>query len=136
MVSPWLLLGGLLVGLTAALTALFLWEYRPAAAMNPAQARAAWRHQELDVIVDVRSPAEWADGHFTDSVHIPLAALQQELPRRVSDRSSRILFICATGRRASRAAAIAQDLGYTRVAYMTDGDWHELAKTPQPVLNV
>lgn len=136
MASPWLLLGGLLVGLTAVLTAMFLWEYRPAAALNSREARAAYRHKEIDTIIDVRSDAEWRHGHFVDSVHIPLQALQRELPHRVSDRDARILFICATGRRASRAAAIATDLGYTRVSYMTGGDWQEFQKTPQPILNV
>lgn len=136
MASPWLLLGGLLLGLTAVLAVMFLWEYRPAAAVTPREARAGWRNHEFDVVVDVRSPAEWATGHFVHSIHIPLHALQKDLPHRVSDRGARILFICATGRRASRAAAIATDLGYTRVNYLVDGDWRELEKTPQPVLNV
>lgn len=136
MVSPWLLLGGLLIGLTALLTVMFLWEYSPASAVTPAAARAAWRNKQIDVIVDIRSPAEWQDGHFIDSLHIPLSRLQHDLPRHVEDRESRILFICATGRRASRAAAIATDLGYGHVTYMIGGDWRELQKTPQPVLNV
>jgi rhodanese-related sulfurtransferase len=136
MVSPWLILGGLLLLLTAVLTAMFLWEYRPAEAVGTREARAGWRHHQYDVIVDVRSPAEWATGHFTDSIHIPLHDIERQLPHRVSDRTARILFICATGRRASRAAAIATDLGYTRIAYMTGGDWATFEKTPQPVLNV
>ena len=122
--------------LTAVLTAMFLWEYRPAEAVGTREARASWRHHQYDVVVDVRGPAEWATGHFTDYIHIPLHDLERQLPHRVSDRATRILFICATGRRASRAAAIATDLGYTRVVYMTGGDWHELEKTPQPILNV
>jgi rhodanese-related sulfurtransferase len=136
MVSPWLLLGGLLLSLTAVLTAVFLWTYRPASAVTTREARAGWRNHEFDIIVDVRGNAEWATGHFIDSTSIPLHDLQRELPRRVSDRATRILFICATGRRASRAASIAIDLGYTRVTYMTGGDWHTFEKTPQPVLNV
>ena len=115
---------------------MFLWEYRPAAAMTPAAARTAWRHKEIDIIIDVRSEPEWRHGHFVDSTHIPLQELQRRLLHHVTDREERILFICATGRRASRAAAIAEDLGYTRVAYMVGGDWQELQKTPQPVLNV
>jgi rhodanese-related sulfurtransferase len=136
MASPWLLIGGLLVGLTAVLTVMFLWEYRPAAAMTPAGARAAWRHKEIDIIIDVRSEPEWRHGHFVNSTHIPMHDLQRELPRRVSEHDERILVLCATGRRASRAAASAQDLGYTRVSYMTGGDWQEFQKTPQPILNV
>jgi phage shock protein E len=114
---------------------MFLWEYRPVAALTPREARAAYRHKEFDTIIDVRSDAEWKHGHLANSIHIPRESLQRELPRRVSDRNASLLFICATGRRAAHAATIAQDLGYNRVSYMTGGDWRELQKTPQPVLN-
>ena len=53
------------------------------------------------VLLDVRTPEEWADGHIDGAVHIPL----NELPERVSDIPDGDLWIhCEVGGRASQAA--------------------------------
>ena len=55
------------------------------------------------VIVDVRTPAEFAAGHLPNARNIPLAELGQraaELPK-----GKPVLVCCATGARSGRAAA-------------------------------
>ncbi len=63
---------------------------------------AAWLEEGRDVtVVDVREPAEWADGHVEDAVHLPMV----EAPRRAAtlppDRPKAV--VCAGGVRSSLA---------------------------------
>ncbi len=65
-------------------------------------------------VFDVRTPGEFASGHFPGAINIPL----QELPARVSelgDRARPIIVYCRTGRRSGQAKALLEKLGFTRV---------------------
>ncbi len=121
--SPWAMSGIFLVALTAALGIWFLWAHRAPTPMDPATARAAIHDKTIHAVVDVRNQEEWAAGHLSEAIHIPLATLTTALPRRIPDRSTAILFYCRTGRRARHAAAIAQGLGYSDVFYLDDSDY-------------
>lgn len=65
------------------------------------------------VLLDVREPDEYADGHVPGSVNLPLSALDTAeitVPRRETP-----LFVyCLSGARSAQAAARLQKLGYTR----------------------
>jgi len=133
--SPWLLSGVILVGITAVLGTLYLFINQPPRALYPTAARAALRDHDIDVIIDVRTDAEWAAGHYQNSIHIPLQDLVQQLPHRVPDRETRILFICRIGRRSSEASRIAKDLGYDRVSYLIGSDYTALENHPRTMPN-
>lgn len=124
--NPWVLSGILLVGLTAILAVFYAWTYPPASPITAAEARAEIRARHFGAIIDVRSDAEWAAGHYSAAEHIPLDQLRQRLPRVVPHRSTPILFYCHSGRRAATAAALAQDLGYQYVWYLSDVSYTEL----------
>jgi rhodanese-related sulfurtransferase len=124
--SPWLMTGVILVGITAALAAFYLYFNQPPRALTPGEAREAVRSGAFDVIIDVRSPSEWTIGHYHNAIHIPITELIHRLPHEVPDRESRILFYCRIGRRSSQAAAIATDLGYGHVSYLVGGDYTAL----------
>lgn len=53
-------------------------------------------------IVDVREPAEWAEGHAAGAIHIPLGELPARIDELDADRD--IFFICHSGVRSARAA--------------------------------
>ena len=124
--SPWAWSGIFLVALTATLAAWFLWQQRGPRALTPAAARAALRHKTVHAVVDVRTDAEWAGGHYPDAIHIPLQTIVTALPKQIPDRNVSIMFYCRTGHRAAVAARLAQDLGYTNVWYLSRGDWQDL----------
>lgn len=128
--SPWLLSGLILVGITAVLAAVYLFLNQPPRALSPAAARAALRDHAVDVVVDVRTGAEWAAGHYPNAIHIPLQQLTRQLPYSVPDRETRILFTCRIGRRSAEAARIAADLGYGRVSYLVGADYTALEHHP------
>lgn len=115
-----------MLALTAILAIWFLWEQRAPTPLTGATARAAIKSGSVSVVVDVRSDAEWSDGHYPNARHIPIQSIVKELPRTVVDRSIDVLFYCRTGHRAAAAARLAQELGYTNTYYLTEADWKAL----------
>ncbi len=87
-------------------------------AMYPGAAKAALAKGEFDHVVDVRTDAEWSLGHFPLAIHIPGKEIEQDLPLRIPDKSSKILFYCNTSTRARMAAETAQKLGYGNIRYL------------------
>lgn len=99
----------------------------PPRALTPAEARAELHHKQIHVVIDVRTPAEFAAGHWHDAHNIPLDnQFVKALPATVHDRSVAMLIYCQTGRRSAHAARIARDLGYTNVAYLSHGSWADI----------
>jgi hydroxyacylglutathione hydrolase len=74
--------------------------------------------QDLRVL-DVRQPAEWAEGHIPDAQFITGA----ELPQRIEEvpRDELIAVICGTGYRSSASGSLLQHHGYERVVNVIGG---------------
>jgi len=87
-------------------------------AMYPGEAKQLLKEGKFDAVVDVRTDAEWNMGRFPLAIHIPTAKLSQDLPQRIPDKTSRILFYCNTSTRARMAAEEAQKMGYTNIRYL------------------
>ena len=81
------------------------------------------------LVVDVRSPGEWAARHIDGSVNLPLNHLQERIAEIPRDR--RIAVHCAGGYRSSIAAGILHQYGITNLIEMAGGlaAW-EAAKLP------
>jgi phage shock protein E len=65
-------------------------------------------------IVDVRTPAEFADGHHPGAINIPLA----EIPNRLAEFGAKdkpIVVYCRSGNRSGQALRLLQEAGYTNV---------------------
>lgn len=65
------------------------------------------------VIIDVRTPGEFASGHAKGALNVPV----QQLPARLSeiDASKGVVLYCASGMRSARAASILRDAGIDNV---------------------
>jgi len=66
-------------------------------------------------VIDVRTPAEFAEGHLADAelVDIYEAAFRDEIDGL--DRDGSYVLYCRTGNRSGQAAAFMQELGFTEV---------------------
>jgi rhodanese-related sulfurtransferase len=71
------------------------------------------------LVLDVRSPREWASGHIRGSLNVPLNHLQERMAEIPRDR--RIAVHCAGGYRSSIAASILHQYGITRLVEMAGG---------------
>lgn len=87
-------------------------------AMYPEEAKALLKKGGFDSIVDVRSKMEWDRGHYPLAVHIPVNKIESDLPLRIPDKTSKILFYCNTSTRARVAAEQAQGMGYSNIRYL------------------
>jgi len=87
----------------------------------PASAVMEMQRRGDDVtFVDVRDQHEWNLFRIVGAVHIPLARVRDEAPRRLAvDRT--IVLYCARGGRAATAAATLVELGFADVLSMEGG---------------
>jgi len=71
------------------------------------------REQDAPILIDVRTPAEFAAGHIPGAVNIPYDLLAGSLP--TEDREDTIVVYCRSGRRSAIAKNTLESLGFTRV---------------------
>lgn len=71
------------------------------------------------VIVDVREPNEWADGHIPGATHIPLGDLQARAGEIAS--APEVIFVCWSGARSATAARALEQRGHATVASLAGG---------------
>ena len=64
------------------------------------------------LVIDVRSPEEFREGHVPDAINLPLGELRESLPRRVKDKSQVLLLHCLSGGRSGLARQQLRRLGY------------------------
>ncbi len=71
------------------------------------------------VLIDVREPYEFAEGHVPGAVNIPLGSL----PSRVADLDPAVetVLICRSGHRSKTAASRLKRAGFTDVASVRGG---------------
>lgn len=73
---------------------------------------------EMLLVLDVRSPQEFASGHVPGAKNIPVGALADRLEELRSRDNAEIVVYCESGRRAGRAAALLKDNGFLNVRHL------------------
>ena len=76
--------------------------------------------RELDrerniILVDVRNPEEYGEGHIPGARLIPLNNLEMEAEEQIPDKNAKIFVYCQSGKRSAAAGRILAELGYSRV---------------------
>jgi glyoxylase-like metal-dependent hydrolase (beta-lactamase superfamily II)/rhodanese-related sulfurtransferase len=87
--------------------------------LSPGTADERLNAAEPPLIVDVRSPPEYALEHLAGSVNLPLNHLTERAKELPADRP--LLVHCAGGYRSSIASSLLQGLGRTRVSELAGG---------------
>ena len=92
--------------------------------------KSALDKSDLGLIVDVREPGEYVDGHIPGAINIPRGQIEFRIWPHVgfpdnTDMSKRITLYCASGARCTLATKSLQDLGFSDVtaADMRVEDW-------------
>ncbi|MGO9454607.1 MAG: molybdopterin-synthase adenylyltransferase MoeB [Candidatus Binataceae bacterium] len=73
------------------------------------------------VVIDVREPDEWRQGHLPDAVGISRGFLELRVEEKVPDHKTPIIVQCASGTRSLLAARTLRELGYENVYNLTGG---------------
>ena len=71
------------------------------------------------VILDVRTPSEFDDGHIEGAINIPVDDLVGRLDELSIDEE--LLVYCRTGNRSARAVETLQDNGFTKIFHIEEG---------------
>lgn len=72
-------------------------------------------------ILDVRTPAEYADGHLANSVLVPLQEIERRANDLPADKNRPILVYCRSGNRSGRAQQFLRENGYANVFNLKGG---------------
>lgn len=75
------------------------------------------------VIIDVRTPAEFADGHVDESVNIPLREVADQI-KKIKKFNKPIITCCRSGARSGTAANILNNNGIDSI---NGGPWQNVA---------
>lgn len=67
------------------------------------------------LLIDVRSPQEFARGHLPGSISLPLERLSGRIKALAPDPGQSLLLYCTSGERSRTAAQVLRRLGYTRL---------------------
>ena len=83
--------------------------------ITPAEAKALMDSEEGYVILDVRTPEEFAAGHIAGAILIPDYEIREKAESILTDKDQLILVYCRSGRRSKNAANELATLGYTNI---------------------
>ncbi len=101
--------------------------------VTAAETKERLERGEVDLILDVREPEEWAKGHIPGAVHAVRGMLEwyadptSPYAKReiTSKQDGRVVVHCSLGGRSLLAADMLKKMGYKNVASMAGGftDW-------------
>ncbi|MCX7937522.1 MAG: rhodanese-like domain-containing protein [Chlorobi bacterium] len=99
---------------------MFRWLFGGNSIISPSEAKQLIARGAL--LVDVRTPGEYAAGHVRGSRNIPLDSISQHVAElKKSNRP--VVLVCASGGRSSRATAILKNAG---IEAYNAGSWVNL----------
>ena len=66
------------------------------------------------VLLDVRTPEEYAEGHIVESKNIPLQSIEKT-ESVITEKSTPLFVHCISGARSAQATSILKRMGYTKI---------------------
>ncbi|MCB6184928.1 rhodanese-like domain-containing protein [Leeia sp. TBRC 13508] len=97
-------------------------------------------NQSKPIVIDVREPDEYMQGHLPSALHIPRGLLEFKLASApiLDNREQAFLLYCKTGGRAALATKTMLEMGYQHVISISGGweAWQAAAlptETPKPL---
>ncbi|MGB0224904.1 MULTISPECIES: rhodanese-like domain-containing protein [unclassified Marinobacterium] len=87
---------------------------------------------DAEIVIDVREPAEYEQGHLSGAINIPRGLLEFKIGGMpaLESRDTNIVIYCKTSGRAALAAASLAEMGYLNVTSIAGGydGWVEAGK--------
>ncbi|WP_118180816.1 rhodanese-like domain-containing protein [Paraburkholderia phosphatilytica] len=85
------------------------------------------------VVIDLRSAAEFANGHLPSARQVEFAELQAKVGSLAKNKSNPVVLVCQTGQQSHKAVRVVQDAGYAEV-HVLDGGLNAWEKAGMPVV--
>lgn len=77
--------------------------------------------QENAILIDVRSPQEYKEGHLEGAILIPEYEIGKVIESKVKDKNANIILYCSSGGRSKRAEKTLKNKGYQKVYNLYNG---------------
>lgn len=78
--------------------------------------------EKTDILVlDVRSPQEYKEGHITGAINIPEYEILTKANDRLQSKDLRIIVYCSSGSRSKKAVKELKKLGFTNIYNLEKG---------------
>ena len=83
----------------------------------PSQARRLIESGEITQIIDIRTKFEYDQGHYPNSIHLPVNKISTETVKNLNKTTGTLVY-CNTGQRARYAVNKLVKLGFTNIFYI------------------
>ena len=83
--------------------------------ITPAEAKVLMDSEDGYIILDVRTPEEFAERHIAGAILLPDYEIGEKAESILTDKEQLILVYCRSGRRSKNAASELAALGYTNI---------------------
>jgi rhodanese-related sulfurtransferase len=93
--------------------------------------RLAWGDRSL-VLLDVRTPAEFAEGHLPGAVNIPHTEIAARIAELEKSKGQDIVVYCRSGNRSEQALGVLHKAGFERLFHLK-GDYLGWSGEKRPV---
>lgn len=85
------------------------------ATLTPQQAKERLDKEKNIIILDVRTPTEYTEGHLPNNILIPFNDLEKKASKKLPDKDNPIFVYCARGDKSRAASKKLVFLGYTKI---------------------
>ena len=102
----------LLFSLALAAASLFSCSNDPLLHITPAELAQRIQSSDRPILLDVRTPKEFSEGHIPGALNIPHKELKTRLPELAPHKKEMIVVYCRSGRRTGFASTILRDGGF------------------------
>ena len=83
--------------------------------ISPSDAMEIMELESNYIILDVRTPGEFAAGHIPGAINVPNESIADQGPSKLPDKNQLILVYCRSGSRSKRASEKLAKIGYTNI---------------------
>lgn len=73
------------------------------------------------ILIDVRSPQEYREGHIDGAISIPEYEIKKKVEKILKDKNRKIIVYCSSGGRSKKAQKALKKLGYKNVYNLYNG---------------
>ena len=86
--------------------------------MLPQELVARMAAETPPVVLDVRTPQEYAAGHVPGALNVPHKALASRLAEVLDFRDREVVLYCERGKRSVMASAVLREAGFTSIRHL------------------
>ncbi len=73
------------------------------------------------ILIDVRSPQEYNEGHLDNSILLPEYEILKKIENIVPNKNTKLILYCSSGTRSKKAQKELEKIGYTNVYNVLNG---------------